>query len=376
MTLVGITGAGGFIGTNLRVALERIQAFEVRSIRRDAGPLGEQLRGIDVLVHLAGVNRVAEEREFLEGNVEYTRSLCQALDATETAPHVLFASSIQAAGDSIYGRSKRAAEGVLTEWAHAERSGKRPSVTLYRLSNAFGKWGRPRYNSVVATFAYAIARGEPYEVHDPDKRLELVYVDDIVSELIRECAAPHEPGSVRSGSAGPLYATTVGDIARTFERFAESRKTNYLPSFDDPLTFKLYATYVGSLPSEALTYSLNERSDQRGKLAEVIKSPQAGQIFVSVTHPGKVRGNHFHDSKAEKFMVLSGTAAIDMKHVPSGSTWRITSTGERWEMIDIPPGTAHRITNVGSDELLMLFWSSEPFDQNRPDTHPAKVADA
>ena len=373
MTTVGITGASGFIGRNLGVALERAGGHDIRRIQRDA-PLAEQLRGVDVLIHLAGVNRVAADDEFVQGNVEFLRELCAAFEATETNPCVVFASSIHAESAATpYGRSKRAAEEVLADFVRRSRGPKKSSAVVYRLPNVFGKWGRPRYNSVVATFAYAIARGEPYEVHEPDKILPLVYVDDVVRELVQRCNAPVHDGSVSFATVEPVHRISVGEIARTFESFVAGRRTNHLPSFDDPLVGKLFATFAANLDPANIVYPLLERSDARGKLAEIIKSAHAGQIFVSVTRPGAVRGNHFHDTKVEKFLVLKGSAAVEFEDVSTHATFRVTTSGERWEVIDIPPGTAHRIVNVGTDDLIVLFWACEVFDPERPDTYPAQV---
>jgi UDP-2-acetamido-2,6-beta-L-arabino-hexul-4-ose reductase len=374
VTTVGVTGSRGFIGENLCAALLRAGVHELRRISREGASLEEQLRGVDVVIHLAGVNRVAEEQEFVQGNVEFTRRLCAALDAAGSPAHVLFASTIHAESDSPYGRSKREAEKILREFAERERPGARPSTVIYRMPNVFGKWGQPYYNSAVITFAWAIARGQPYEVHDPKTLLRLVYVDDVVAELLRQCEAPRERGRALPGEVSPVHEATLGQIEAMLRTFADSRRTQYLPSFDDAFTRKLFATYTASLPHENLTYPLLERTDARGTLAEVVKSSQGGQIFVSVTRPGAVRGRHFHDTKVEKFLVLRGQAAIDMRDVRTDEQWRIETSGERWEVIDIPPGVAHKITAVGSDELVMLFWANEPFDPARPDTYSAPVA--
>ena len=376
MSIVGVTGANGFIGSNLCVALGRARTHEVRPVARGGAPLTEQLRGVDFVVHLAGVNRVAADAEFVEGNVDFTRALCDALDAVESRACVIFASSIHSEGTTPYGRSKRGAEEVLAEFVKRPGRAKAPSAIIYRLPNVFGKWGRPRYNSVVATFAYAIARGEPYEIHEPEKKLPLVYVDDVVREFSQRLSAPTEGGSLTFGHVEPIHEITVGELAHRFESFKAGRSTNRLPPFDDAFTRKLYATYASNLDPKGLTYPLTERSDARGTLAEVIKSDNSGQIFVSVTRPGAVRGGHFHDSKIEKFLVLRGTAAIEFEDVRSHDHWRVTTSGERWEVIDIPPGVAHRIVNVGNDDLVMLFWSSEVFDPERPDTHPAHISNA
>jgi UDP-2-acetamido-2,6-beta-L-arabino-hexul-4-ose reductase len=373
VTTVGITGASGFIGRNLGVALERAGSHEIRRVERNA-PLAEQLRGIDVLVHLAGVNRVAADAEFVQGNVEFLREVCAALEATETNPCVILASSIHAESAATpYGRSKRDAEEVLADFVRGSRGAKQRSAVVYRLPNVFGKWGRPRYNSVVATFAYAVARGEPYEVHDPDKILPLVYVDDVVKEFVERCAAPASDGSLSFGTVEPVHRMSVGELARTFEAFAAGRRTNHVPSFEDPLVRKLFATFAANLDPAGIVYPLTERSDARGRLAEIIKSVHAGQIFVSITRPGAFRGNHFHDTKVEKFLVLKGSAAVEFEDVSSHATFRVTTSGERWEVIDIPPGAAHRIVNVGSDDLIVLFWACEVFDPERPDTYPAQV---
>lgn len=374
MTAIGITGSRGFIGENLCAALTRAGKHDIRRISREGAPLAEQLRGVDVVIHLAGVNRVAEDHEFVAGNVEFTRELCDALAGAAPSAHVLFASSIHAESDTPYGRSKRAAEDVLCAYVERESQGARPSAVIYRLANVFGKWGRPRYNSVVSTFAWAIARGEPYEVHDPKRQLRLVYVDDVVAELIRQCEAEREAGRVLPGEVGPVHETTLGEIEAALLSFAESRKTNYLPSFADPLTRQLFATFTANLRREDLRYPLSERSDARGTLAEFVKSPHGGQIFVSVTRPGAVRGNHFHDTKIEKFLVLRGKAAIEMRDVRNDERWRFDVSGERWEVVDIPPGVTHNIVCVGSEDVVTLFWSDEPFDPARPDTYPARVS--
>jgi UDP-2-acetamido-2,6-beta-L-arabino-hexul-4-ose reductase len=374
VTTVGITGASGFIGKNLIVALERRKLHEIRRIDRNA-PLAEQLRGTDVLVHLAGVNRVAADAEFVQGNIDYLREVCAALEATETNPCVILASSIHAeTATTPYGRSKRAAEEVLADFVQRSSGGaKKRSAIVYRLPNVFGKWGRPHYNSVVATFAHAIARGEPYEVHEPEKRLRLVYVDDVVAEFMRRCDSPPSDGPLSFAEVAPVHEIGLGELARTFESFAANRRTNHVPSFDDPLTRKLFATFTANLDPTNIVYALTERSDARGRLAEIIKSEHAGQIFVSVTRPGAFRGNHFHDTKVEKFLVLQGSAAVDFEDMSTHATFRVTTSGDRWEVIDIPPGASHRIVNLGSDDLIVLFWACEVFDPERPDTYPAQV---
>lgn len=369
--LVLVTGSAGFLGKNLCLALGRDPETEVLPFDLGApeGALEAALDAAGAVVHLAGVNRPKEEAEYEAGNAGFTEDLVQGLLRRGRPVPVLFASSTQAALDNAYGRSKRKAEEALAQYAG--RAG--APVHLFRFPNLFGKWCRPHYNSAVATFCHSIARDLPITVSDPAREVDLHYVDDAVA-LIR--------GALEARGAGPgarqveiahIYRLTLGDLVGRIRAFRESRQTLRLPDLSDRLTRCLYATYLSHLPEEGFAYGLTLREDARGTLAELLKSPSFGQIFVSTTHPGVTRGNHFHDTKVEKFCVLSGEAVIRFRSVLGEEVLSYPVSGREARVVDIPPGYTHSIENVGQTEMIVLFWASEPFDPAAPDTYSALV---
>ena len=326
------------------------------------------LRVADVVFHLAGVNRPPSVEGFQSGNVDATRRLLEEVGRRRTPPKIVFASSIQAAGTSPYGRSKRAAEELLEAFARDTGA----EVVTYRLKNLFGKWSRPHYNSVVATFCHQVARGLPIDVADPARPLELVYVDDVVRHLVGEIA-PLRPG-YRLAAEMAGHRTTLGELANLVIGFGESRRSLVMPDLRDPFAKSLYATFLSFLPQEEFAYQLEQRHDARGDLAEFLKSPHAGQIFVSRTRPGVTRGNHYHHTKAEKFLVISGEGVIRLREVDRDHVLEYRVSGDRLQVVDIPPGYTHAIENVGAGDMTVLFWASEMFDPQRPDTHFREVA--
>lgn len=366
MTSVLVTGAAGFIGANLLEALRRRTDLELTGLdRQDApGALDEALSSADVVYHLAGVNRPSDDAEFGQVNEGLTRHVVATLERLRRAPTFVFTSSTQAELDNPYGRSKRNAEDVLRAWAG--RAGAR--LAVYRLPGVFGKWCPPNYNSVVATFCHNCARDLPCTVNDPARKLTLVYVGDVVDAFLGHLDAPPATGAC---TVEPVFQTTVGGLFAAIQKFRGHRNTLQLPDLSDPFLRRLYSTYVSHLPADALAYPLPRRDDARGALAEFLKSPSVGQVFLSRTHPGITRGNHYHDSKTEKFLVVEGDAVISFRHRVTGETVRYPVTGSEFRVVDIPPGWAHNITNVGDRELIVLFWASEPFDPAHPDTFPA-----
>jgi len=365
-----VTGARGFLGRNLVIALRRAQA-EVAEIDVDTPPQAwaEAVRAAAAVFHLAGVNRPQHDEEFAAGNVGSLHTLLAALDeqAAATRPIVVLSSSTQAAQDNAYGRSKLAAEQALE--AYAARTG--TPAAIYRLPGVFGKWCRPNYNSVVATFCHNIARDLPITISDPAHAVELVHGDDVVAQFMTHLAAP-APGVVR-GEVRPIFRTTVGELAERIRGFRAIRDTLLVPDLDDPFTHRLLGTYTSYLPPERLAYDLQQRTDPRGTLAELLRSPHFGQIFVSRTHPGITRGNHVHDLKVEKFCVLEGDAVIRFRPIDGDAIAEHRVSGTDFRVVDIPPGMTHSIENVGSTEMIVLFWASEILDQQRPDTHFLEV---
>ncbi|HYC71313.1 MAG TPA: NAD-dependent epimerase/dehydratase family protein [Opitutaceae bacterium] len=374
-----VTGASGFIARHLILSLERTGRFQVLRTTR-ATPSAEQasfLRRADIVYHLAGVNRPPDPAEFATGNAGLTQALCQELAAAGRRPLLVLASSVQAALDNPYGRSKSLAEQHVAEWVRATGGG----AVVCRLKNVFGKWCRPNYNSVTATFCHNLARGRPIEISDPARELELVYIDDVVATLLDLASAlAAAPGShlgqLRTADVPRSFRVTLGALAQKIEGFRRSRDTLLLDSFADDFTRCLYATYLSYLEPAAFAYPLLQRSDQRGSLAEFIKQPAFGQVFISRTAPGITRGNHYHDTKTEKFLVVQGRAIIRFRPVLGGEVVEHHVDGREFRVVDIPPGYTHSIENVGPDELVTLFWASEIFDPARPDTYLLPVLPA
>lgn len=365
-----ITGAEGFIGRNLHTRLMHMSDWTIYAIDRanSRAEFEDALANAEFVVHLAGVNRPLTEEEFQRGNVDLTTQICGYLQQLGRSVPLLLASSIQAELDNPYGISKRNAELVVTRYA--EQVG--APVLIYRLMNVFGKWCRPNYNSVVATFCHNIARDLPITISDPQRILDLVYIDDVLLAFISDLQELHEPG-VTYRSIEPSYQTTLGELAETLRTFRSMRTTLQVPSTYEPFVRKLYATYLSYLPNDQFAYSLDKRCDPRGCLAEFLKDAKLGQIFVSRTLPGITRGNHFHHTKAEKFLVLEGNAVIRFRHLVTSEILEYFVCGHDFRVVDIPPGYTHSIQNIGEGELVTLFWSSEVFDPLQPDTYAQPV---
>lgn len=370
-----VTGAKGFIGSNLAARLQRLEGVRVLAFDVDNTELelARWLAETDFVVHLAGVNRPQSADEFTTGNVGLTETLCNQLVANGRSVPFVLSSSTQAELDNPYGVSKRQAEEVVTDYA--TRSG--APVVIYRLTNVFGKWCRPNYNSVVATFCHNIARDLPITISDPNHAIDFIHVDDVVQAFVSEIATQKSAGSVSYRQVSPSYRVTLGRLAELIRSFRASRQSLLTPNLSDPFVQKLYGTFLSYLEPDDFAYDLIQRSDARGSLAEFIKSPPFGQIFVSRTKPGVTRGNHYHHTKTEKFLVLEGEAIVRFREIrDQGSEvkgqgsevieYRVS--GHDFRVVDIPTGYTHSIENVGSGELVTLFWASEVFDPERTDT--------
>ena len=363
-----VTGSKGFVGRNLCSALRTMSNVAVLEFDYDNPPaeLEVLLGEAEVIFHLAGVNRPKYEEEFKAGNAGLTEEICKVLLRLNRAPKIVLASSIQAELDNPYGSSKLQAEQALQVFA--KTTGAR--TVVYRFKNLFGKWCRPNYNSVTATFCYNIAHGMPVAISDPARSIELTYIDDVVAALVGEI--PSGEGVQESGFAFgaelTAYPITLGKLAELIASFCESRQTLLLPGFDSPLVKALYATYLSYLEGDDFAYPLQIRTDERGSLAEMMKSKTFGQIFVSRTKPGITRGNHYHHTKTEKFMVVEGDAVIRFRRIDSDDIIEHRVSGCEFRFVDIPPGYTHNITNIGEGELVTLFWASEIFNPEKADT--------
>jgi UDP-2-acetamido-2,6-beta-L-arabino-hexul-4-ose reductase len=366
-----VTGADGFIGKNLCMRLRELGHGEgLRQVGRDTTEqtLREHAATADFVFHLAGVNRPLDDNEFVKGNVQFTAALCAALkDSGRRAP-IAYSSSIQASLDTPYGRSKREAETLLR--AHAASTG--GALFVLRLPNVFGKWAKPQYNSVVATFCHKIARDLPITIHDPDSAMKLVHIDDVVERLVGLLGVPNGTGDLID--VDPVYELTVGELASILRSFAESRKSLVIPAVGTGLLRALYATYVSYLPPEAFVYEVPRHGDSRGVFIEMLKTGGSGQFSYFTAKPGVTRGEHYHHSKTEKFLVINGTALFRFRNIDTGATHEVLAVGGDARIVETIPGWTHDVTNVGDGELAVMLWANEIFDRNRPDTVRMKVA--
>jgi Nucleoside-diphosphate-sugar epimerases len=369
MKTVLITGANGFLGKNLISTLNN----EFRLLKYDLDNTLDDLRefaqNADFVFHLAGVNRPLDIGEFEIGNKGFTDRLLKILSENPRRIPVLMTSSVQAAHDNPYGRSKKSAEDLVLEYGNKSST----PVYIYRLPNVFGKWCRPNYNSVVATWCYNIAHNLPIQINNPETELKLVYIDDVIGEFINalnDCESRAENGFC---FIPRTFRVRLQQIADTLYAFRDSRSSLVLPGLANDFERFLYATYLSYFPENEFGYDLEMKYDQRGWLAEFIKSASMGQIFISRTKPGITRGNHWHHTKVEKFLVIEGEAVIKFRQIDSQESFEYRVTGEKLKVLDIPTGYTHSITNVGNTDVITLFWADEIFNPEKPDTYFLEV---
>lgn len=370
-----ITGAKGFIGRNLSAGLrnrgyEELLEYDVDSSERD---LERYTAECDVVVHLAGVNRPENVGEFMEGNFGFTSRMLSMLESSGNKAPLIVTSSIQAELDNPYGVSKKAGEEAIFDYG--ERNGVR--VFVYRLPNVFGKWCRPNYNSVVATFCHNIARNMPIRVNDPSVVLNLVYVDDVVRSLIASIESSKSESAVNWSrnfeSVVPVHTASLGVLAALIESFRRSRANLSVPKLDDQLQKKLYSTYLSYLAGDDFSYPLKMNVDDRGSFTEFLKSDDRGQVSINISKPGIVKGNHWHNTKNEKFLVVSGKGIIRFRRIDSDEVIEYHVSGDRLEVVDIPVGYTHNIENMGDTDMVTVMWVNEIFDRENPDTYFLEV---
>lgn len=365
-----ITGAQGFLGKNLVATLKGIGYTNLLLVDRltPKDELASYVKIAQFIFHFAGVNRPINEAEFIEGNVDTIAELLSLMERYQSRAPLVVSSSIQALNDNPYGRSKKAGEDLILAFAKKHHH----PVYIYRFSNIFGKWSRPNYNSVVATFCHQISRNLPIKINDENAKISLIYVDDVVKEMLG-CIT----GTVTTIDGIlrvlPEYEITVGELAKMIRNFHESRTTLKLQNQTDLLTKKLYATYLSYLDEQQFLYDLTMHADPRGSFTEMLKTSNEGQISVNISKPGITKGNHYHHTKNEKFIVVSGEGLIRFRKVDSLNIIEYRVSGKKIQVVDIPPGYAHSIVNVGQEELVTVMWASELFDPKNPDTYPMEV---
>jgi len=366
-----VTGSEGFVGRNLVAHLQpdenvRLLRFDTHNTEQE---LATYLEQADFVFHLAGVNRPEHESEFKTGNADLTGRIVEILQTVGKKTPIVLSSSTQATLDNPYGRSKKQAEDHV--FAYSQQTG--ASTYVYRLPGLFGKWSRPNYNAVVSTFCYNISHELPIQINNPDHLLTLAYIDDVISEF-----RANLDGEAHWDQDGFCYVPktfqiTLQVLADLICSFPASRDTAALPDMNDPLTKRLYSTYLSYLGTDDFSYFADMKTDDRGWLFELVKSPHMGQIFVSQTKPGITRGEHYHHTKAEKFVVVQGRAVIRFRKIDADEIIEYPVSGEKIEIVDIPPGYTHDITNVGDTDVITLFWANEIFDPENPDTTYLKV---
>ncbi len=365
-----ITGARGFIGKNLIAELKNRKYKDIFEYDKDADStlLDEYCKDAEFIFHLAGVNRPKEQSEFMEGNFGFTSMLLDTLKKYKNICPVMISSSIQAELDNPYGKSKKAGEDLL--FNYSKETGAK--VLVYRFPNVFGKWCRPNYNSAVATFCHNIAHDIPITVKDPSVVMNIVYIDDVVNELINAL----EGNENRNGDFCQVPFThiiTLGDIVDLIHSFKKGREERSIPDMSDEFTKKLYSTYLSYLPEDQFSYELKMNVDNRGSFTEFIKTSDRGQVSVNISKPGITKGNHWHHTKNEKFLVVSGKGVIRFRKIDSDEVIEYFVGGDKLEVVDIPTGYTHNIENLGDTDMVTIMWVNEPFDPEKPDTYFLEV---
>jgi len=387
-----VTGAKGFIGKNLIAELRNRNYKDIFEYDLDTKEelLDEYCKEADFVFNLAGINRPEKIEEFQEGNCDFVATLISTLRKHENDCPILLSSSVQAELDNPYGASKRAGEELLLSYGKEVGA----EVFVYRLPNVFGKWCRPNYNSGVATFCNNIASGLPITVNDPKAILNLVYIDDVVNDFIgnlervresykKNCKEEADGGKSKSTKneiienrycrVSTVYTRPLGDIVDLLYSFKSSRENLSIPTMSDGFTKKLYSTYLSYLPTDEFAYNLKMNVDERGSFTEFMRTEDRGQVSVNISKPGITKGNHWHHTKNEKFLVVSGKGVIRFRSIGGGEMVEYYVDGEHLQVVDIPPGYTHNIENLGESDMVTLMWVNEPFDKEKPDTYYLEV---
>jgi UDP-2-acetamido-2,6-beta-L-arabino-hexul-4-ose reductase len=359
-----ITGAEGFIGSNLVTHLSVLKDIEVIkfSKKNTLEDLSEYVKDIDFVFHLAGVNRTDNKTDFKEVNHDLTESLCNLMSSSKRKIPIVFASSTQISEDNDYGKTKLSAEKIINNYATNTGS----NAFIYRFPNLFGKWCKPNYNSVVATFCNNIANNLPIKIHNPDYEMKLMYVDDVITEFL---SALYQYGEKPSIDNIPFYLISLGELAKKIQEFHDNRISLTVDRVGSGFIRALYSTYLSYLQPSAFSYELNSFSDKRGMFAEVLKTKDSGQFSFFTSKPGEIRGGHYHHSKNEKFLVVSGEAMFKFKNIITNEEYSLISNGDRLQVVETIPGWAHNIENIGDSEMFVILWANEVFNKEKTDTY-------
>lgn len=365
-----VTGAKGFVGKNLVAELKNRGYSEIYEcdINTTDEQLSQYTKNCEFVFHLAGVNRPEKEEDFMKGNFGFTSILLDKLKQNNNKSPILITSSIQAELDNPYGKSKKAGEELM--FKYSKETGAK--VYVYRLTNLFGKWSRPNYNSVVATFCNNIAHNLPIKINDPEVTLNLAYIDDVLNEFIN---AMNGKASLKDnyGYIPITHTVKLGKIAELINKFKKSRDNLQIPNMKNEFEKKLYSTYLSYLPENEFSYPVKMNIDNRGSFTELFKTEERGQVSVNISKPGIVKGNHWHHTKNEKFVVVSGKGIIRFRKIDSDEVIEYKVSGEKIEVVDIPCGYTHNIENVGNTDMVTIMWANEIFNPEKPDTYYMEV---
>lgn len=365
-----VTGANGFVGKNLIAELNNRGYSEIFKVVRETTKeeLNKYTKHCGFIFHLAGVNRPKDDKEFMEGNFGFTSELLELLKKNNNKSPIVITSSTQAEKGNPYGNSKKAGEDLLIDYENETGI----KTYIFRLPNLFGKWSKPYYNSVVSTFCHNIARDMEIQINNSDTELELAYIDDVIKEFINII----EGNTLRIDNFCMIpitYKVKLGRLAKIIKSFRDSREHHYIPNMGDDFTKKLYSTYLSYLPEDKFSYPLKMNIDERGSFTEFIKSPERGQVSVNISKPGITKGNHWHHSKNEKFLVVSGEGVIRFRKIDEEEIIEYKVSGEKLEVLDIPTGYTHNIENLGNTDMVTIMWANETFDPENPDTYYLEV---
>jgi UDP-2-acetamido-2,6-beta-L-arabino-hexul-4-ose reductase len=364
-----VTGSNGFIGKNLIERLSRVENVEVFKFDKNntTDDLENYIEKTDFIFHLAGINRPENIEEFYEGNSGLTERIISIVEKLDRAISILISSSTQAEFDNDYGKSKLGSEEALR--SYAQKTG--ASIFIYRLPNVFGKWCKPNYNSVVATWCYNITHDIPLQINDKNTLLTLVYIDDVVESFVSHL---NDKSSNLECHIGTTYQKNLGKIASLLEEFKESRTSLIVPKVGNGFEKALYGTYLSYLPTDKFSYELKGHSDQRGTFYEILKTLDSGQFSISTTKPGDiVRGNHYHNTKNEKFLLVKGEAIIELRDINSDEVIEYKVSDEKMEIVEMIPGYTHNIMNISNEEMILLIWANEAYNHDKPDTYYLEV---
>tara|TARA_B110001450_G_C17652370_1_gene493843 strand:- start:658 stop:1761 length:1104 start_codon:yes stop_codon:yes gene_type:complete len=358
-----VTGADGFIGKNLCLKLTENRHDIIKFNRSDSDDnLDQYIKDVDFIFHLAGENRPISNESFELVNIGLTKKLASCLKKSNNRSTVIFSSSSQATASNPYGESKYEAEKVLQSLSNDNGN----PLRIYRLPGIFGKWAKPNYNSVVATFCHNISRNQPITISDPKKELELVYIDQVIESFL-SCINDPSFNNEPFVKLDP-YKISLKNLADAIHSFKDSRLSHIIPDVGSGIMHALYATYLTHLPISDSAYSLKSSEDQRGIFAEVLKSKSAGQFSFFTTKPGMTRGGHYHHSKTEKFIILQGSALFKFKHTITNEFFELNVGSDTLQVVDTIPGWVHDITNTGMNDLIVMLWANEIFNKDLPDT--------